>query len=450
MAATATTDVINALKYTYGVDRVLYLASQEVPLWNVLYKTKRDVGGRGQFLMPILKQNPGAWTGIAQGGALPTALNPATTEASYALKEFVGIYEVSWKLIQDARNSKFAFQQAIQMMDDGLRRRIFRLLNADLLGTGRGELAQIASAQNSTTPSVNYLPRLEPGIVIDWVASSDDNTTRASAVTVNSLDVQARTVTLSGALSGSAANDYATITGTVSTANGSLHMNGLLGVIDSVNPDLIWNSGNGSTNISKIGGIDRAGSPAPYYWISPKLTNSGTNRVLTEDLLLQAEDLVREKGGAKLTHWFSNLAIGRRYHELLRADSFFAIGSYKGIEGGLGRVGGAGPGLPDSPESSAASAPMAGDGKSPYSVSGVSWHFDPFFQANQLVGFDKAHFFIGVGENELPAPISDVFDNVPFFRQTNNATFQVAWYWQGQLLTDNPTAGVKITDIAES
>lgn len=439
MAATATTDVINALKYTYGADRVLYIASQEVPLWNVLYKTKRDVGGRGQFIMPILKQNPGAWTGIAQGGALPATLSPATTEASYALKEFTGIYEVSWKLIQDSRTSKFAFQQAIQMMDDGLRRRIFRLLNADLLGTGRGELAQISSAQNSTTPTVNYLPRLEPGLVIDWVASSDDNTLRANSVTVNSLDAIARQVTLSGALSSSAANDYATISGTVSTAVGSLHMNGMLGVLDSVNPDLIWSSGNSSTNTAKIGNIDRAGSPAPYYWITPKFSNSGTLRALTEDLLLQAEDGVREKGGAKLSHWFMNLAIGRRYHELLRADTYFALGDYKGIEGGIGRVGG-----------DQSQAKPEGEGKSPYKFSGIDVYFDPFFQANQVIGFDKSHFMIGVGENELPAPISDVFDNVPFFRQTNNATFQVAWYWQGQLLTDNPCAGAKIVDIAES
>lgn len=448
MAATATTDVINALKYTYGADKVAYIANQEVPLWNILEKQKRDVGGRGQFLMPILKQNPGAWTGIAQGGSLPTALNPATTEASYALKEFVGIYEVSWKLIQDARSSKFAFQQAIQMMDDGLRRRIFRLQNADLLGTGRGELAGIASAQNSTTPAVQYLPRLEPGIVIDWVASSDDNTTRASAVTVNSVDVIARTVTLSGALSSSAANDYATITSTVSTAVGSLHTNGLLGVIAEVNPDKILNSSNSSTNIPFIGGIDRTGTPTPYYWIAPVFGNSGVNRALTEDLLLQAEDGVREKGGANLTHWLSNLAIGRRYHELLRADTFFALGSYKPIEGGIGRS----DDMSDrsSGSASSTSAMQSGDGKSPYAFSGVKWHFDPYFYSNTVVGMDKSHFFLGVGENELPAPISDVFDNIPFFRQTSSATFQVAWYWQGQLMTDNPCAGVKIKDIAES
>lgn len=449
MAAVATTDVINALKYTYGADRVAYIASQEVPLWNVLSKQKKDLGGRGQFLIPILKQNPGSWTGIAQGGALPASLSPATTEASYALKEFTGIYEVSWKLIQDARSSKFAFQQAIQMMDDGLRRRIFRLLNADLLGTGRGELFSIASAQNSTTPTVSYLPRVEPGLSVDFVACSDDNTVHGTANSaVTAVDVLARQVTLGNALSSSAANDYATLPSTVSTAVGSLHMNGLLGVIAEVNPDKVLNSSNASTNISQIGAIDRGASPAPYYWIAPVFGNSGVNRSLTEDLILSAEDGVREKGGAKLSHWFMNLAIGRRYHEILRADTYFAMGAYKPISGGIGRVGD----LEDSSSSSQDTTSQAakGDGKSPYNFSGVNIHFDPFFAANTVVGFDKEHFFLGVGENELPAPISDVFDNVPFFRQTANATFQVAWYWQGQLITDNPCAGVKIKDVAES
>lgn len=429
--ATATTDIINALKYTYGVDRVLYLASQEVPLFNVLQRAKRELGGRGQFLMPILTTNPGAWKGIAQGGALPTAGVPATSEASYALKEFVGIYDLSWKLIQDSRNSKFAFQQAIQMMDDGLRRRIFRLINADLLGTGRGELGVLPAADNVDPITVRALPLAEPGLKVDVVAISDDNTKRQDSGTVAAIDVQNRTIGTGANPSGTAAGDYFTLEDTVSTAGGSLHTNGILGVIDDANP---------GGNVANIGGIDRSAATAvALAWRSPVLSNSGVNRVLTEDLMLQAEDLVRERGGAKLSNWFMNLALGRRYHELLRADTFFTMGAARPISGGLGRDG-----------TGSQSAGPDGDGKSPYEFSGTSIHFDPFFDANRVVGFDRSHFFLGVGENDMPRPISEIFDNIPFFRQTANATFEVAWYWQAQLLTDNPAAGVKIEDVAES
>jgi hypothetical protein len=85
-----------------------------------------------------------------------------------------------------------------------------------------------------------------------------------------------------------------------------------------------------------------------------------------------------------------------------------------------------------------------------YDFSGVNWHFDPFFEANTIIGFDKDHFYIGHGENELPAPISKIFPDKPFFKDTSSATYEVLWYWQGQLLTDNPAAGVKISDVAES
>ena len=108
----STSNVLEALKYTYGVNRVLYLFNEESVVYNILSRVKKPVGGRGQFIMPILTQNPGAFTGVSEGGAFPTALQPDTTEATFGLQEYVAVYDVSFKLIQDARNDKFAFQQA--------------------------------------------------------------------------------------------------------------------------------------------------------------------------------------------------------------------------------------------------------------------------------------------------------------------------------------------------
>jgi hypothetical protein len=91
-----------------------------------------------------------------------------------------------------------------------------------------------------------------------------------------------------------------------------------------------------------------------------------------------------------------------------------------------------------------------GDGRTIYRFSGNPWHVDPYFAANTIIGMDTSNFYIGHGENAVPRPVSEVFDGTPFFRQTSNATFEVAWYWQGQLLSDNPAAGAKIEDVAES
>lgn len=424
--ATTVSNVLESLKYTYGTNRVLYLFNEESVIWNILSRVKKPVGGRGQFIMPILTQNPGAFTGITEAGAFPTALAPDTTEASFGLQEYVAVYDVSFKLIQDARNDKFAFQQAVSMLDEGLKRRIFRNLNSDLIGTGKGELATITGADASTVVTSAYLPRVEKGMVVDVMDLTDDDTKVGDSLTVEAVDPIARTIDLSGALTGEAAGDYLVIQDTCDDSlNDSLHSHGLLGVIDDANP---------ATVVGNYGGINRS-TAGNEFWKSVVLSNSGTNRPLTEDLLLQALDAAREKGGTQLSHFISNLAIVRRYHEMLAAERFVALSAPGAIGGGVGRK---------------KMGPDSKDGATPYEFSGIPWHVDPYFTNNTIVGLDASHFFLGVGENEVPRPISEIFDSVPFFSETANTTFEVRWYYQMELLSDNPAAGVKIEDVAEA
>ena len=419
-------NVVEALRYTYMADRVAYLFNEESVAYNILGKVKKSQGGRtNQFLMPILVQNPGAFTGISEGGSLPSALQPDTTEAYFDLQEYVGLYDVTWKLIQDSRNSKFAFQQAIQMLDEGLRRRVIRNLNSDFIDDGRGRLAVLPAADNDTTVTVNALPRLEKGMVVDLM-DTDDATKNTDSATVTAVDPVNRTITLSANSGSTGAGDYLVIQDTTDSPT-CLHTNGLLGIIDSANPPTV---------VGNYGAINRS-TAGNEFWQAVELGNSGTNRALTEDLMLQAMDYAREKGSGMVKAWISNLAIVRRYHEMLRAEAFFALNSMSPIGGGLGR------------KSMGDNSP-SGEGTTPYNFSGVPWHVEPYFAANTIVGLDTDHFFMGVGENETPRPISEIFDNVPFFRQTTSATFEVAWYYQCEILSDNPAAGVKIADISES
>lgn len=424
--ANTTTAVLESLKYGYGTNRVLYLFNEESVVFNILSRVKKPVGGRGQFIMPIMTQNPGAFTGISEGGTLPTPLDADTAEATFSLQEYAASYNVTWKLIQDSRTDKFAFQQAVTMLDEGLKRRIFRNLNSDLIGTGKGELFTITGADVATVVTSAYLPRVEKGMVVDVMDLTDDDAKVGTALTVEGVDPIARTVDLSGALTGEAAGDYGVILDTCDVGAGYCkHSNGLLGVIDSSNPAAV---------VGNFGNLSRA-TAGNEYWKSVVLSNSGTNRPLTEDLLLQAMDAVREKGGGQLTHWLSNLAIVRRYHEMLTAERFFALSAPGVIGGGIGRK---------------KMGADSKDGATPYEFSGIPWHVDPFFTNNVLLGLDTSHFFLGVGENDVPRPISEIFENVPFFKQTTSATFEVNWYYQMELLSDNPAAGVKVSDVAES
>lgn len=424
--ANTTTAVLEALKYTYGTNRVLYLFNEESVVFNILSRVKKPVGGRGQFILPIITQNPGAFSGVSEGGTIPTPLDMDTAEASFSLQEYVAAYNVSWKLIQDSRSDKFAFQQAITMLDEGLRRRIMRNLNSDLIGTGKGELFTITGADSSTVVTSKYLPRVEKGMVVDVVDETDDDTKVGDSLTVEAVDPIARTVDLSGALTGEAAGDYGVIQDTTDVTDTlCLHSNGLLGIIDDANPAAV---------VGNYGGINRS-TAGNEHWKSVVLSNSGTNRALVEDLLLQAQDGLREKGGGQLSHWISNLPIVRRYHEILASERYFALSSPQAIGGGIGRK---------------KMGADSKDGATPYEFSGIPWHVDPYFTNNVIVGLDSNHFFLGVGENEVPRPISEIFEGVEFFKRGTTTTFQVEWYYQMELLSDNPAAGVKIEDVAES
>ena len=399
--------------------------NKEVVLFNILGRMKKPVGGRGQFILPLWVQNPGAFTGIVEGGALPTPLQPDTAEATFGLQEYVATYDVTWKLIQDARTDKFAFQRAIQMLDEGLKRRVMRNLNSDLLGTGKGELGVLPAADDQTTVTLNSVPRMEKGMVVDVMDASDDDTKLADSVTVTGVDPIAKTVTLSGAPSGTAAGDYIVIQDTTDdSVNDSLHSFGILAAIDDANPAAI---------VGNFGNVDRS-TAGNEFWQSVVLSNGGTLRPFTEDLGLQLLDGIRIKGGGEPDVFLTNMEITRKYHQDLRADTFYAIAANPGaIGGGLGRK----------------SVKPGEQGKTPYDFGGINWHVDPYFFANTLVALDTSHFFLGVGENEVPRPMSEIDDRATFFRQTSNATWEVVWYYQMQLLSDNPAAGAKLEDIAQ-
>lgn len=424
--ATTTTNIINSLRYVYGQNKVSFLFNQESPTFNMLAKVKKGMGGRGQFIIPLLTKNAGAWKGIAEGGALPTALAPATTEATFALHEFTGMADTTWKLIQDSSSDKFAFQTVIQTLGDSLKRRILRNLNADFVDDGRGRLAVWTVADDVSGFTSAFQPRLETGMSVDVMATSDNDTARLQAATVTGYDPVAKTFTLSANPTGTAAGDYAVIAGTcdVSVTTTSLHTNGLLGIINSANPAAV---------VGNYGAINRS-TAGNEFWQATTLSNSAVNRSLTEDLMLQAQDAVRIKGGGKLNAWMSNMPIIRRYHELLSAERYFALTKPGVIAGGIGRT----------------DKDPGEVGLTPYEFSGIPWYVDPYFTNNVIVGMDTSHFFVGVGDNEVPRPVGEIFDNVPYFRQTNNATFEIPWYYQCELLSDNPAAGVQIQDVAEA
>lgn len=275
--AAATTDVIEMFKYTYAAERLAYLAAQEIVLWRILSRKKSPVGGRGQWILPLQTRNAGVFVGNSEGGALTTRRSqPDTAEATFSLQEFHGIWDITWKMLQDARKDEYSFGRAVDFMDASFRRRVFRLLNADLLGTGRGELGTLPAADDQVGVTLRALPLMDLGLIVDLMDATDDNTLLGpDGAAVTAIDVPARAITTGTAASGTAAGDYFTVADSVSSA-GSLHMLGVLNWIDDDNPVSV---------VGNIGGINR-NTAGNEFWEATDLSNSGTNRPLTEDLIL--------------------------------------------------------------------------------------------------------------------------------------------------------------------
>jgi hypothetical protein len=430
----ATTDVIEMFKYTYAAERLSYLAALEVVIWRILSRVKKRVGGRGQWILPVQTKNTGVFIGHTEGGAISTSrAQPDTQEATFALQEFHGVWDISWKMMRDSQRDEDSFARGVDFMDKSQRRRVFRLLNADFCTFGKGELGILSAADDATQITVRSLPFVDLGMLVDLVDASDDNALVGPDNTaVTAIDVPNRAVTTGTAGSGTAAGDYFTVGNSVSSS-GSLHMLGLLAWAASANP---------ATVVGNIGGINRS-TAGNEYWQATVLGNSGTTRPFTEDLGLEALDVCVERGGVTFSDWICNRRILRRYHESLRSDTFFALGAVKafGDNVGVGR----------SEESMRTGENSMGE--TPYQLSNIPFRAEMFFDSSTIVGLNREHLFLGYDGNEVPRPISEVFDDmVPFFNlpTTPAAKFEVLSYWEGEMIGDNPASLVAIQDLAES
>jgi hypothetical protein len=429
MAATVA-GVIEALRYTYSSpERVAYLYNDESVTHEILSKNTEREDGRGKLIQPLTVKIPSAFTGLNEGGTIPTPTDPDTAEATWDIVEYVGAYSTSWKLLDQATRSEAAFVKVTSWMTESLRRHMFRMLNADLIGTGVGALYSFPGADDNATHTAAEIPSVNPGMVIDIVDIGDYNTKHANSVTVSAVVPTTKAVTTSGAPSGTGAGDIAVIQDTVATGL-SYHSHGLLGIIDDADPPTVKGD---------YGGIDRA-TAGNEFWESSVLANGGTNRPWSEDLMIQGFDNARVKGGSKIDCILSNQAIVRRYHAALSTERFMTMGfGDGGMSGGVGRknVGTLG-------------GQKKSDGKSVYNFGGVPWYVDPYFAANTIVAFNKGDFSIGVGKHAIPRPVDEWFDGVTFFKRGTATTFQVEFYYLMELLCRNPAGQVKWEDISES
>lgn len=434
--AVSMSEVVELFKYTYGVEKMVYLGSVETVIYNLLKKRKKKVGGRGQWIIPFQKQNAGVAVGMSEGATLTTRrAQPDTAEALHSLVEIQAVWDVTWKMLRQASRGADAMETALNFMDNSIRRRLFRYINAMCCSfTGLGELAILPDADDQTTITVNSLPFGDQGMYVDLMDASDNTSKLAAARTLDDVDVEGRTVTISGsAPSSTAAGDYFVVADQI-TGGVSYSILGLGAWISDANPPTV---------VGNIGGINRSTAGNRFYQ-GNVIDNGGVLRAFTEDQLIQGENLQRERGGVQPDRYAANGNILKRYHNDLITDKFYAYNKIQAVGAGGEKVGFGREGMDlENSES--------GTGGTPYVLSGKPFHCEPYLRANRILGWTDAHFFIGHDGIEVPTPLSEIFDDmIPYFTSTGSAKFDVWHYWEAQLLSDNPQAGIQHQDVAES
>lgn len=421
-----TTNVVEALKYTYGADRLEIILNKRSICWNIFKKSMARGGGRGQHIIPLYTQLPEAISGTTEGGAKPSVLQPDTDEATFTMQEYTGNYDVTWKLLSDASGgNRIAFEKALTILDRGIRIGFAQDISNDMLGDGRGVLASLPAADDTSPVTVSRPIRARKGMVVD-IMDTDDDTKHLDSGTISAVDTGANTIAVSGTITSTGALDYFVRQDTADdSVSDALHVNGLVGIVDNANPASI---------VGNYGGINRS-TAGNEWWESTVLANGGTNRELTEDLMLEAIHDARLKGGGSPNMILTNPRVFRRYYQMFVAEAMTERSGNQGMSGSLGPKG---------------ATEDSDVGMTSLRFSGIPIRIDDFAEANELYILDTEDFTIVHGENRVPQPVSTTFDRANFFVDTSNTTFEVPWWWQGELVCRNPAAQAKIEDLAES
>lgn len=426
MAQVTSTVLASFYKYLYAPGRVRRFMNERMALKSKIDNlSDADMGGRGQFILPIEKDLPEGVYGNTEGGSIGTALAPAFTEATYSLQEMHSVLEVTWKAMSDSRNNRMAFGRAAKRGEKSLKLATLLDINNQMLGDGRGVLALLPAADNSSPITVSRPIRARRGMTVD-IMDTDNDTKHLDSGTVSAVDYANNTITTSGSVSGTAASDYFVREDqSDDSVNDALALNGITGIVDTANPASI---------VGNYGGINRS-TAGNEFWESVVLDNSGTNRSLTEDLMLNAIHDARLQGGGETDMIITNPAVFRRYFELAAQDRFFTQDAKGNFTASLGPA-------------NAVNKNKAG--ATGFDFGGVPIHIDDFAEANTIYGLDTSTFMWGHGINDVPQLIGEIFPEATSLRQTSNTSFEVVLWGAFELICDNPAGNWKVEDIAES
>jgi hypothetical protein len=302
------------------------LETEDGSLYSFIQNTSRDVRGRRVFV----KLKNGRSTGIAniaEGGDYPVAGDPTYAEAQLLLSRVAGTVEFTQDEMDLLNGSDAAavpvVEEKLTDLTNTLRRDIIR----QSWGDGSGKLARLAvntavnvlSLQTTTTNQIDRdrFNWLEPnGMRVDAVNGTTGAVTFSNRL-VTSTDETNNTVTVSGAAVTTATTDVLVRSGNAFGSGGVYTSREFPGILAALS--------NNNTYLT----IDRTAA-GNGYWQSNVLSNGGTLRNLTIDVVMSLLNRVTRKTGQMASsagyYLFANMGVWTSYAELLQPAQRFQSG----------------------------------------------------------------------------------------------------------------------------
>lgn len=293
MGATLTT-ATNILKEVYE-PRI----REQLQNWNKASKrieqtsegVTSEVGGK-YVVFPIHTRRNNGIGARLEMEQLPTAQNQGYARAQVSLSYLYGSIRLSGQSIELADSNFQAFASVLDEEVNGLQRDVAKDYNRQVYGTSVGVmLTSNASYSTNTIPTANT-QYIELGQVVD-VYDSTGTTLKAQARNVTAVTQNTSIVVDGAAIASGASGDIVVRTGSLNRE--------IIGFQQLVN------------DTSTLFGINPATEPV---WKSVMNNNGGTNRPLSESLMIKMVDDIYTNGG-NTTVIFCNLGVRRSYFNLL-------------------------------------------------------------------------------------------------------------------------------------
>jgi hypothetical protein len=255
-----------------------------------------DVGGK-YVAFPIRTRRNHGMGARNENEALPVAKAQKYAGARVSLAYLYGAVSLTGQTMKLAKTKSQAFISALEGELSGLREGLAKDLNRQTYGTSLGALASV-TADGANTVTVSNIQYLELGMQID-IYDITGVTPKVQNREITAINESTNVITYDGADGTAVATDIIVRTGSVNRET--------IGFQQIV------------SNAGTLYNVDPTVEPT---WKSSVDSNGGTQRALSEGLMIKMVDSIRRQGGSTSVI-FTSLGVRRAYFNLLSQQRRF-------------------------------------------------------------------------------------------------------------------------------